>query len=331
MLTKNNCIKSLFEKRATLNYKLSIAGFISGISLITDRGDVPVSFGISFQDPATPLMEGIIDLHHDIFFFITMVIIFVFYIITRTILTFREQESEVKGNPSLKYLHSVPFNVTHDTVLEIVWTIIPSLILVVISVPSFALLYSVDEVINPEFTVKIIGNQWYWVYEYPPLDIRTEGTPINWDNVRVESYMLDDASLKKGYFRLLEVDNALCLPTETHVRLLITAKDVLHSFAVPSLGLKMDACPGRLNQTGCFILREGVYYGQCSEICGINHAFMPIMVKAIDVESYVSYLKNDLGVYYNKPAVEEELPAACPLPQGFGSSDSFTGLEVSEQ
>lgn len=170
----------------------------------------------------------------------------------------------------------------HNTKLEIIWTIIPTIILIFIAVPSFILLYSLDEVINPSITLKAIGHQWYWSYEYSDY---TEENSINFD-----SYMITENDLEFGQFRLLEVDNRIVLPVNTHIRVLITAGDVLHSWAVPSMNVKADAVPGRLNQLTLFIKRPGVYYGQCSELCGVNHAFMPIVIEAVSLWNYSNWL-----------------------------------------
>jgi len=153
----------------------------------------------------------------------------------------------------------------------------------IIAIPSFALLYSLDEVINPSMTLKVIGHQWYWSYEYS--DSSNPKNILNFD-----SYMKSEEDLTLGNFRLLEVDNRIVLPIKIHIRLLVTAADVLHSWAVPSLGIKVDACPGRLNQVFLFLKREGVFYGQCSEICGINHGFMPIVVQGVKIDKFISYL-----------------------------------------
>lgn len=184
----------------------------------------------------------------------------------------------------------------HNTKLEIIWTIIPTIILIFIAVPSFILLYSLDEVINPSVTLKAIGHQWYWSYEYSDY---TEDNSINFD-----SYMITENDLEFGQFRLLEVDNRVVLPINTHIRVLITAGDVLHSWAVPSMNVKADAVPGRLNQLTLFIKRPGVYYGQCSELCGVNHAFMPIVVEAVSLWNYSNWLSSR----FSEAGVEFELP-----------------------
>lgn len=220
--------------------------------------DSPVTWQIGFQDPATPVMEGIINLHHEIMGYLIFILIFVVYMLARTVMLFPETNISVGQLP-------------HSTTLEIVWTVIPFYILVLIAIPSFALLYSLDEIPTPQLTITVVGRQWYWTYEYPD----HEKTLI------FDSYMVPEDELKIGQHRLLEVDNRIVLPTETHIRLLITAGDVIHSWAVPSLGIKMDAIPGRLNQVFLYIKREGVFYGQCSELCGVNHAFMPIVVEAL--------------------------------------------------
>jgi len=204
-------------------------------------------------------------------FFIVIIIIFTSWLLFRCLTLYNDK------------LHPTSDKFTHSTILEIIWTIIPALILMIIAIPSFALLYSLDEIINPSMTLKIIGHQWYWSYEYS--DSITTDKSFNFD-----SYMKSEEDLTLGNFRLLEVDNRIVLPTQIHIRLLVTAADVLHSWAVPSLGIKIDACPGRLNQVFLFLKREGVFYGQCSEICGINHGFMPIVVQGVKIDSFLSYL-----------------------------------------
>ncbi|CEI80207.1 cytochrome c oxidase subunit partial [Plasmopara halstedii] len=146
-----------------------------------------------------------------------------------------------------------------------------------------------DEIIDPIITLKVIGSQWYWSYEYSD-NLEFSDEPLIFD-----SYMVQENDLEIGQFRLLEVDNRVVVPVNSHIRVLITASDVLHSWAIPSLGIKLDACPGRLNQTSMFIKRTGVFYGQCSEICGVNHGFMPIVVEAVSLEDYLAWLKNKIN------------------------------------
>jgi len=169
----------------------------------------------------------------------------------------------------------------HGTLIELVWTITPALVLIAIAFPSFKLLYLMDEVISPTMTVKVAGHQWYWSYEYSDF-ITAHGESVEFD-----SYMVPESDLAQGQLRLLEVDNRVVVPVDTHIRFIVTGQDVIHDWAVPALGLKMDAVPGRLNQTSIIVQRPGVYYGQCSEICGVYHAFMPIVVEAVTLDKYL--------------------------------------------
>nr|YP_009047433.1 cytochrome c oxidase subunit 2 [Ulota hutchinsiae]YP_009047632.1 cytochrome c oxidase subunit 2 [Orthotrichum stellatum]YP_009115198.1 cytochrome c oxidase subunit 2 [Lewinskya speciosa]YP_009176225.1 cytochrome oxidase subunit 2 [Tetraplodon fuegianus]YP_009231590.1 cytochrome oxidase subunit 2 [Orthotrichum macrocephalum]YP_009231630.1 cytochrome oxidase subunit 2 [Orthotrichum diaphanum]YP_009307240.1 cytochrome c oxidase subunit 2 [Orthotrichum bicolor]YP_009307280.1 cytochrome c oxid len=238
--------------------------------------DAAEPWQLGFQDAATPMMQGIIDLHHDIFFFLIIILIFVLWMLVRALWHFH-----YKRNP-------IPERIVHGTTIEIIWTIFPSIILMFIAIPSFALLYSMDEVVDPTITIKAIGHQRYWTYEYSDYNSSDE------QSLTFDSYMIPEDDLELGQLRLLEVDNRVVVPAKTHLRMIITSADVLHSWAVPSLGVKCDAVPGRLNQTSIFIKREGVYYGQCSELCGTNHAFMPIVVEAVSLDDYVSWISNKL-------------------------------------
>jgi cytochrome c oxidase subunit 2 len=158
-----------------------------------------------------------------------------------------------------------------------------------VAVPSFALLYSIDEILDPAVTLKVVGHQWYWSYEYSDYSSE-DGETINFD-----SYMIPEDDLSDmGQLRLLEVDNRVILPINTHIRVIVTAADVLHCWGIPSFAMKVDACPGRLNQTSLFIKRAGTFYGQCSEICGVNHGFMPIVVEGVELEDYVTWIYNKL-------------------------------------
>ena len=272
------------------------------------------NYQLGFQIPASPVMEGIINFHHDLFFFLTAILFFVFYLFARCLILFN------------KDVNAKPIIVTHAPLLEIIWTLIPALILVFVAIPSFSLLYSMDEIIEPLLTIKVIGHQWYWSYEfldpnilfklyYESLDIDAksikEFKPLE-VTCNFDSYMLTDDLSKENSLRLLEVDNKLYLPVETNVRILITSADVLHSWAVPALGVKLDACPGRLNQTSLYIKRPGTFYGQCSEICGVNHGFMPIAVVGLNIlgngskitassaEAILPIYTALLGKHYNK-------------------------------
>lgn len=243
---------------------------------IVSLADAPVAWQMGFQPPATPIMQGIIDLHHDVQFLLIVILVFVLWLVARALYHFH-----VSRNP-------IPEKLIHGTVIEIAWTVTPSLILLFIAVPSFALLYSLDEIVDPSVTIKAIGHQWYWSYEY------SDYSQADDQSIAFDSYMIPEEDLELGQLRLLEVDNRVVLPVKTHIRVIITAADVLHSWAVPSLGVKCDAVPGRLNQIPLFIKREGVFYGQCSELCGTNHGFMPIVIEAVSLENYISWVSNKL-------------------------------------
>jgi len=163
-----------------------------------------------------------------------------------------------------------------------------------VAFPSFALLYSVDEIVDPAVTIKAVGHQWYWSYEYSDY-VNDDGEFINFDSYMISEDDLLANSKDAGKFRLLEVDNRVVLPVQTHIRVIITAADVIHCWGIPSLGIKLDACPGRLNQTSMFIKREGTFYGQCSEICGVNHGFMPIVVQGVSLEDYSTWVSDKLA------------------------------------
>jgi cytochrome c oxidase subunit 1 len=232
--------------------------------------DAAVPWQVNFQTPATAIMEKIVDLHHDIMFFLIIVVTFVSWMLARIVYFY-----------SLSSKTTLRVAFAHHTLLEKIWTYIPTLILVLIAAPSFSLLYSIDELTEPKITVKVIGHQWYWSYETTDM--------VSAKDVNFDSYMLSEEDLNGG-LRLLEVDARLALPVRTNIRILITAADVLHSWAVPALGVKMDACPGRLNQVSLYLNRAGTFYGQCSELCGVNHSFMPIVVEAVTPRTYAIWV-----------------------------------------
>ena len=250
------------------------------INLYTLNFDFPLDWQCLFQDPATTLMENIIDLHHDIMFFLILITLLTSWMLARIIFFYNSNNIKTIRNPYA----------THNTLIEIIWTLIPTVILIIIALPSYALIYNIDELNDPRITLKIIGHQWYWSYEYADF-IKTFDTTIgNASNFIFDSYMVKEEDLTEGHLRLLEVDNYVVLPVETTIRLLITASDVIHSWTVPSLGVKLDAVPGRLNQIGTYINRESVFFGQCSELCGINHSFMPIGVKVTTLNDFIDWI-----------------------------------------
>lgn len=269
-----------------INLKRTDSQFVATQVAVVGLLDVGTNWQLGFQDPASSIMEGIVDLHHDIMFFIVWIVVAVIWIMFDIIkgtklrsiwslMSFDDHNNNrsavlEEGN-SVSFL---PTKTQHNTFVEIVWTLLPCAVLLLIAIPSFSLLYAIEDFTTIESSIKIIGNQWYWTYEFPG-----NGFEKAFDSVMVPE---TDLQHTNNGLRLLEVDNRLLLPVEKQLRLFITSTDVLHSWAIPSLGVKMDACPGRLNQVALWINRRGTYYGQCSEICGINHSFMPIVVQAVD-------------------------------------------------
>jgi cytochrome c oxidase subunit 1 len=250
--------------------------------------DAPLPMQYGFQDPATSIMEGIIDFHHDLMVVLILISCLVSWMLLVIIINFRER----KSNGKIIKINTQDLMMSHHTILEIIWTIIPSFILLCIAIPSFALLYSMDEIIFPELTVKVIGRQWYWTYEYSDNTIIPTKQGLLFPKRHYDSVMISTEDLQPGELRLLEVDKALVLPIKTHIRVLVSASDVIHSWAVPSLGCKIDAVPGRLNQISLYLKRPGVFYGQCSEICGVNHAFMPIVVHGVPYVDFMQWRQN---------------------------------------
>ncbi len=235
--------------------------------------DAPQPWQLGFQDSAAPSYTGIVTLHNTVGFYLIVISLAVFWALFSIIYYYNSTKNPIAH----KYL-------THGTVLELVWTITPALLLIAIAFPSFRLLYLMDEVISPTLTIKVIGHQWYWSYEYSDF-ISESGQSIDFD-----SYMIPESDLELGQFRLLDVDNKLIIPVDCHIRLILTGADVIHSFAVPSLGLKLDAVPGRLNQVSFLAERAGTFYGQCSEICGVWHGFMPIVVEAVSSPEFLVWI-----------------------------------------
>lgn len=226
----------------------------------------PSPWQMGFQTPVTPVMERVQDLHQMLLVVISCVTLFVLLLLGYVVIRFHK-----KRNP-------IPSQTTHNALLEVVWTVIPVVILIVIGIPSLKLLYFMDKTANAELTIKVVGHQWYWTYEYPD------------HHIAFDSLMIDPKELTAGQKRLLEVDRRVLVPVHTPVRLLLTSDDVIHSWAVPALGVKKDTVPGRLNETWFQITQRGVYYGQCSEICGVNHGFMPIVVEAVSQEEFLQWL-----------------------------------------
>lgn len=243
-----------------------------------------------FQDPATPVMEAVIDFHAYVMCYLVAVSVFVLVATALVIYEFGYL-SQVYSTEQRTYQLRTS-RVVHFPSLEFYWTVLPVIILVLIAIPSFALLYAMDEKTDPALTIKAIGHQWYWSYEYS-LECSTDSSLSR--GLIYDSYMIPDADLVSGDFRLLEVDNPVVLPVNTSIRLLVTSADVIHSWALPAAGAKMDAIPGRLNQVNLYFNRSGRFYGQCSELCGVNHGFMPICVNVVPLDLFLKFYSAKLA------------------------------------
>jgi cytochrome c oxidase subunit 2 len=242
------------------------------------------------QDPVTYSMEGIIFFFKDTMTFVYVIGFFVSWVLYRCVAIFYDSSLFVigdrpkyeAGNYFFRQIAAYGSGVKHFTTLEIIWTIVPALILIIIAIPSFGLLYFLEEFVEPHLLLKVEGHQWYWHYY-----VKGSSKYFSFIDQSYDSYMVPTDALKLGQLRLLEVDKRIILPTKTHIQVVATSVDVLHCWSVPSLGIKLDSCPGRLNESMIYIRREGVFYGQCSEICGMNHAFMPIVVKAVSPDDFI--------------------------------------------
>lgn len=241
-------------------------GIILFLSPHAGKADYPRPWQMYYQEPVTPVMDHLYDFHQ------TLLIIegFIIFLVA-VLLIFVSIRFRARKNP-------VPSQTAHNTLLEMIWTAAPVLVLVFIAFPSFKLLYMMDVTPKAELTIKAIGNQWYWTYEYPD------------HHIRFDSNILPDNQIKAGQFRLFEVDNRVIVPTHTNIRVITTSSDVIHSWAVPAFGVKRDSVPGRLNETWFNVRKEGVYYGQCSELCGVKHGFMPIVVEAVSRAKFEQWL-----------------------------------------
>ena len=227
----------------------------------------PVDWQLGFQKAASESMRDIVAFHDKLLLPIIVAIsVFVLFLMLYACVRFR---ASANPNPSKR---------THNVAVEVLWTLIPCLILIVMAVPSFKILYKQDTIPKADLTIKAVGYQWYWGYEYPD------------ENIIFDSYMIEEKDLKADQPRLLAVDNEVVVPVDKVVKVLITANDVLHAWALPSFGVKRDAVPGRINETWFKAEKVGTYYGQCSELCGIKHAFMPITVKVVSEEDYQQWL-----------------------------------------
>nr|WCS91961.1 cytochrome c oxidase subunit 2 [Dyscolus diopsis] len=217
---------------------------------------------LSLQDSASPLMEQLTFFHDHTMMILTMITMLVGYLMM-----------------ALFFNSYINRYLLEGQTIEVIWTVLPAITLVFIALPSLRLLYLLDEVSNPSITLKSLGHQWYWSYEYS-----------DFKKLEFDSYMIPTNELEINGFRLLDVDNRIVLPFNTQIRVLVTATDVIHSWTIPALGVKIDATPGRLNQSNFFMNRSGLFYGQCSEICGANHSFMPIVIESVPTNTFVKWI-----------------------------------------
>jgi len=240
---------------------------VASVSAHADHG-MAHPWQLGLQEAVTPVAQQIAEFHNLLLVVIIAIAVFVTLLMLYVFVKFN-----AKANPT-------PKTTTHNTLLEVLWTAVPILILVVICIPSFKLLYFADSIKDAEMTIKAVGNQWYWSYEYP-----------DHGDFTFDAAMLDDDEREPGQPRLLATDEAVVMPVNTNIRLLIAANDVLHAWAIPAFGVKLDAVPGRLGETWVRVEKEGTYYGQCSELCGTGHGFMPIMVKVVSKEAFAAWVK----------------------------------------
>nr|QCS25170.1 cytochrome c oxidase subunit II [Arthothelium ruanum] len=251
------------------NYTEILQSFIFSSSV--EVLDAPRPWGTYFQDSASPQMEALVELHDNIMFYLVIILFSVGWILAAIV---------------AKYSKAVITNkyVSHGTLVELIWTVTPGLILIFIAFTSFKLLYLMDEVSDVNMTFYIEGHQWYWSYQYPDF-IGDDDDFIGFD-----SYLVPESDLEDGALRMLDVDERVILPEVTHARFIVSSGDVIHSYGCPALGIKADAYPGRLNQASSLVNRLGTFYGQCSEICGILHSSMPIVIQCITLEKFLTYL-----------------------------------------
>ena len=258
---------------------LIISSFFIALEVCANQ---PKEWQLGFQNPASDSMRDIVSFHNNLLLPIIIAIsVFVLFLMLYACVRFR---ASANPNPSKR---------THNVTVEILWTLIPCLILIVMAVPSFKILYKQDTIPKVDLTIKAVGYQWYWGYEYPD------------ENIIFDSYMIEEKDLRADQPRLLAVDNEVVVPVNKVVKVLITANDVLHAWALPAFGVKRDAVPGRINETWFKAEKEGTYYGQCSELCGIKHAFMPITVKVVSEEDYQEWL-SEARVKFAKEEIEND-------------------------
>jgi cytochrome c oxidase subunit 2 len=266
---------------------VTAAALVSGASVALAGLGQPSPWEIGLQDSATPIMSDIVWFHNVLLWIIAGISAFVLALLLIVILRFN-----ARANPT-------PARTTHNTVLEVLWTVVPVAVLLCIALPSFRLLYNQLEVPKPDLTIKATGSQWLWTYEYPDNG-----------NLKITSVMVDEKDLKPGQPRLLTVDNEMVVPANKVVHVIVTGADVIHSFNVPSFGIRIDAVPGRINETWFKATTEGMFYGQCSELCGKDHSFMPIAVRVVSDADFAAWLATQAHPAENETGPRTAVAAA---------------------
>jgi cytochrome c oxidase subunit 2 len=270
-------------------------GFVVSLAALMGVANAaePQPWELNLQPAVTPVAHLQHQLHNLLLIIIISISLLVLALLLYVVVRFN-----AKRNP-------VPSKTSHNTVIEVLWTVLPVMVLVIIAIPSFKLLYFMDKTTDPELTLKVTGHQWYWSYTY-----QDNG------NFSFDSLLVPEDQLKDKTKRLLEVDNRVVVPVDTNIRVLVTSEDVIHSWAVPAFGVKMDGYPGRLNETWMRIEKEGVYYGQCSELCGLNHAFMPIAVQAVSKAEFAKWVAEAQKKFADAgaPAPSTDLRVAASAP-----------------
>jgi cytochrome c oxidase subunit II len=252
-------------KQALAVLAVAAIGITAASAIAWAEGPRPWEIGM--QPPATPVKERLSEFHDELLVIIFLIALFVLSLLLYVIVRFNRRR------------HPVPTRTSHNTLVEMAWTVIPVVILVIIAIPSFKLMYYMDRVPNPDMTIKVTGHQWYWSYDYP-----------DQGDLSFDSNLIPESDLKPGQKRLLDVDNPLVVPVDTVIRVYVTGTDVIHSWFIPSFGVQEYAIVGRLNESWMKVEHPGVYYGQCNQICGVNHAFMPIKVEAVTKDEFQRWL-----------------------------------------
>jgi len=273
---------------------LALAVIVAGTLAAVAQAAQPLPWQMGMQPPATPVKDRLNAFHNELLVIIFLISSFVMALLLYVIVRFNHRA------------HPIPTRTSHNTVIEMLWTIVPVLILVTIAIPSFKLMYYMDRIPNPDMTIKVTGHQWYWSYEYP-----------DQKGLAFDSNIIQDADLKPGQLRLLDVNNPLVVPIHTNIRVLVTSTDVIHSWFIPSFGVQEYAIIGRLNESWFNVDREGTYYGECNQICGVNHAFMPIKIVALSKDAFQRWLGTAQKKFaHNRPAEGAMRVAAVSAPAG---------------